>query len=148
MTQTIVDAIAKQLDADTAWTYSPTTDLPAGSVPISVGGMPAKDPMGGGAAVCLTTYGSGPEPDSRNGWEYPRLQVKVRHANALEAMALDRVAYEALQFSPADTPKALPGSTWTLTDCYALQSEPQPLGRDDGSRWEYVRNYQLTTEAS
>ena len=144
MSQTIVDAIAKQLDALTAWTYSPTADMPSGAVPITVGGMPAKDPAGNGAAVCLTTYGSGPEPASKNGWEYPRMQVRVRHANALEAMALDRVAYDALQELSGD----LPGSTWHLTDCYALQSDAQPLGRDDGSRWEYVRNYQLTAEAS
>lgn len=164
--QTVVDGMARLLvntanalvlDVDAQpWAYSPTAALPAGSVPVTIAGLPANDPAGGGAAVCVTTYGAGPEPNTRDGIEYPRLQVRTRHENPLEAMALDRVAYDALAAVlqafgdelTVDLPPDQTGqpSTWTLTDCYALQSEPQPLGRDDSGRWEYARNYQLTTE--
>lgn len=164
--QTVVDAMARLL-ADTAnalvlavdaprWAYSPDAELPAGKVPVTIAGLPASDPAGGGAAVAVATYGSGPEPNTRDGIEYPRLQVRTRHENPLTGLYLDRVAYDALAtvlqaFGSSVTvelPPAKPDQEdrWLLTDCYALQSDAQPLGRDDSGRWEYVRNYQLTTE--
>lgn len=141
----VVDGIARHLAAEGVGAYSPDAPLPAGQTPITVGAMPSSN----GPAVCVTTYAGGPEPDTRNGWEYPRLQVRVRHKNPLEAMALDRSAYEALQFGHnpdgPHRPRTLPGTDgWWLQDCYALQSEAQPLGVDANGRHEYVRNYQLT----
>lgn len=118
--------------------YSPTAALPVGQTPITIMAMPPA----GDLAVCVTTYGGGPEPDSTNGWEYPRLQVRVRATNPLDALDLDRAAYNALQAAQGP----LPDSGWVLQDAYALQSEPTPLGPDDNGRHEYVRNYQLTAE--
>lgn len=138
----VVDGIARDLSAKGVGAYAPPGQvLPAGQTPITIGVMPAT----GKAAVTVTTYPGGPEPDSRNGDEYPRLQVKVRAANPIEAMNLDRSAYEALQFTTdgPNRPRELVGGWW-LQDCYALQSEAQPLGVDANGRHEYVRNYQLT----
>jgi hypothetical protein len=100
-------------------------------------------PASGDKAVTLNTYPGGPEPDSRNGWEYPRLQVRVRAKNPLDALDLDRQCYLALQGLSGD----LPGTGLVLQDCYALQSEAQPLGADTNGRHEFVRNYQLTVVA-
>jgi hypothetical protein len=151
---TTVNTLVLDPDTDTLWAYAPDTELPAGKVPVTISGLPAADPAGGGAAVTLAPY-AGPEPNTRDGEEYPRLQVRVRHENPLAAMDLDRVAYDALatvlvSFGTAE-PVELPvaagqTTTYLLTDCYALQSDAQPLGRDESGRWEYVRNYQLTTE--
>lgn len=111
--------------------------LPKNQTPITVATMPS----GGDKAITVTTYPGGPPPDSRNGWEYPRLQVKVRSKNPLTAMELDRDVFDVLQTASGP----LPDTDWVLSDCYALQSEAQPLGADDNARHEYVRNYQLST---
>lgn len=138
----IVDGIARELAAAGIGVYDPDNPIPANQTPISVGVMPASK----GAAVVVTTYAGGPEPDSRNGDEYPRLQVRVRHKDPLQALALERSAYEALQFRAGGArPRELPGADpWWLQDCYALQSEAQPMGVDANGRHEYARNYQLT----
>lgn len=139
----VIDGIARLLAAAGVGTYDPDNPISAGQTPITVGAMPSSD----GPAVCVTTYAGGPEPDTRNGDEYPRLQVRVRHANPLTALDLDRSAYEALRFTTGgpNTPGVLPGADpWWLQDCYALQSEAQPMGVDANGRHEYARNYQLT----
>lgn len=139
----VVDGIARLLALAGVGVYDPDNPLPAGQTPITVGAMPPTHE----AAVCVTTYAGGPEPDSRTGDEYPRLQVKVRHADPLAALDLDRAAFTALQFTTGgtNTPGALPGADpWWLQDCYALQSEAQPMGVDANGRHEYARNYQLT----
>lgn len=117
--------------------YSATDPLPDDQVPIAILGEPETT----GPAVTLATY-AGPEPDTRNGWEYPRLQVRVRHADALAAGDLERTVYAALQAAPGTYPRTLTG--WVLQDCYALQSDAQLLGRDSTGRWDLVRTYQLT----
>lgn len=138
-----VDGIGRILAAAGVGDYATDRDLDDALTPITVGSWPA----GEGAAVVVTTYPGGPAPDSRNGWEYPRVQVKVRHADPLEALALDRACFEALQFTPTGPrPRTLPGSTAWLADCHALQSEAQPLGADGNGRHEFSRNYQLTIE--
>lgn len=138
----VLDGIATYLAASGCGAYSPDAVLPDDETPITVGGLPAK----GVAAICVTTYAGGAEPDSRNGTEYPRLQVRVRHDDPLTAMDLERTTFEALQFRPGGPgPRELAGGWW-LQDCYALQSEAEPLGRDSNGRWEYVRNYQLTCD--
>ena len=141
----VVDGVARALAAAGVGVYDPDNPIPANQTPIAVGAMPPSK----GAAVVVTTYPGGPEPDSRNGDEYPRLQIRVRHRDPLAAMALDRSAYEALQFGhtsgPPNEPRLLDGpEPWWLQDCYALQSEAQPLGVDANGRHEYARNYQLT----
>lgn len=138
----IVDGIARELAAAGVGVYDPDNPVPADQTPIAIGAMPPSK----GAAVVVTTYAGGPEPDSRNGDEYPRLQVRVRHKNPLQALALERSAYEALQFRPGGArPRELPGADpWWLQDCHALQSEAQPMGVDANGRHEYARNYQLT----
>lgn len=123
--------------ASGAGVYSPAAPIPDGAVPVTLDGMPDT----GGAAVAVSPY-AGPEPDSRNGWEFPRLQVRVRASDPLVALQLDRDVFDYLQ--------ALAGielrSGAYLQDCYALQSAPMPMGQDRNGRWEYSRNYQLTVK--
>lgn len=136
-----VDGIARLLAAAGVGDYATDRVLDPAKTPITVSSSPDTD----GPAVTVTTYPGGPEPDSRNAWEYPRLQVRVRHADPLAALDLDRACFEALQFTPTGpAPQTLPGGDWWLQDCYALQSEAQPLGLDANGRHEFVRNYQLT----
>lgn len=138
----LLDDLGKLLDASDVGFYSTTVALPSDQVPIVIGATPpAPDRV-----LALNTYPGGPEPDSRNGWSYPRLQVRVRASNPLEALALDAAAFAVLQAAPGKYPMDLPGSTWLLQDCYALQSVAEPLGQDAQGRHEYVRNYQLATE--
>lgn len=137
----VVEGVALMLAAAGAGDYATDRVLDPALTPITV----ATSPLSDGPAITVTTYPGGPEPDSRNGWEFPRLQVRVRHADPLAALALDRACFAALQFTPAGVaPGPLPGGTWYLQDCHALQSEAQPLGQDTNGRHEYVRNYQLT----
>ena len=114
--------------------YAPDRELLAGLLPIVVGEVPALP----GPAVILTPY-EGPEPDSRNGWEFPRLQVRVRASDALAAAAIHGEVFRVLQ--------ALSGMTLHsgayLQDCYALQSAPIPIGNDDNGRWHSTVNYQI-----
>lgn len=135
---TYLDGLARKLDAGNVATYNPDgTPYAAGVTGVYLDGVPAVD----GDAVVLTVY-PGPEPDSRNGWRFPRLQVRVRAADAVAAQALDQDAYDVLQAIGPVT-LADPEGTF-LQDCYALQSAPQPLGQDANGRHEYTRNYQLT----
>lgn len=139
---TVVEGIALLLAAAGVGDYATDRVLHSNLVPITVASYPDSK----GPAIVVTTYPGGPEPDTRNGWEYPRLQVKVRHVDPLEALALDRACFNALQFVAAGAvgPRWLPGDAWWLQDCHALQSEAQPLGQDSNERSEFVRNYQLT----
>ena len=132
----VVAGIATMLDAAGVGVYDPAAVIAAGQVPIAVASMPPGD----GAAIVVTTYPGGPEPDSRNGTEYPRLQVRVRDANPLDALDLDRAVFDVLQAAGGVT---LAGGWW-LQDCYAIQSEAQPMGVDANGRHEFTRNYQLT----
>lgn len=142
MSGAVVDGIGRLLAAGGVGAYSPDAALPAGQTPIAVGDMPPE----ADTALALNTYPGGGEPDSLNGWEYPRMQVRVRARDPLEALDLDRAAFDVLQAAAGKYPAVLPGGTWLLQDCYALQSEAQPLGVDANGRHEYVRNYQLSTE--
>lgn len=135
----LIDGLAQFVAAAGVGEYSTTEVLPGLLPPITLGAMPPE----GDLAITLTTYPGGPEPDSRNGWEYPRLQVRVRGANALEALALERDLYDVLQ-TPGE--QDLPGGSWHLQDCYALQSEAAPMGVDANGRHEFARNYQLSVE--
>jgi len=135
---TLVDALARRVAALVdGLDYATDRVLDPALTPITVGATPPEN----GPAVTLNTYPGGPPPDTRNGWEYPRLQVRVRSADPFGALDLDRAVFDALQAAPGAYPVALTG--WHLQDCYALQSEAQPLGVDANGRHEYVRNYQL-----
>lgn len=137
----VIDAMARIIADAGCGVYDPNNPLPKGRTPITVAGLPA-----GGTAIAVATYAGGPEPDTRNLTEYPRLQVRVRSANPLAALALERTTFDALQFTHGGNgPRELAGGWW-LQDCYALQSEAEPLGRDGNGLWEYVRNYQLTVQ--
>lgn len=135
----LIDGLARMVAAAGVGEYDPVGWLPGVLPPITIGAMPPTPDL----AITLTTYPGGPEPDSRNGWEYPRLQVRIRGANALEALTLERTLFDVLQ-TPGS--QVLPGGEWFLQDCYALQSEAAPMGVDANGRHEYARNYQLTTE--
>ncbi|WP_408895942.1 minor capsid protein [Nocardioides sp. R1-1] len=139
----VVEGVALALAAAGVGDYATDRVLNPDMVPITVALSPDSD----GPAITVTTYPGGPEPDSRNGWEYPRLQVRVRAEDPLAALDLDRACFDALQFTPdGPRPRWLPGDAWFLQDCHALQSEAQPLGQDANGRSEYVRNYQLAVE--
>lgn len=142
MSGALVDGIARRLSAAGVGEYDPDNPLTGSAPPIELGTMSPD----GDQAVTVTTYPGGPPPDSVNGWEYPRLQVRVRGATALDALDLDRAAFNALQASPGVYPVTLEPGGWLLQDCYALQSEGQPLGQDANGRHEYARNYQLAVE--
>lgn len=135
----LIDGLARFVAAAGLGEYDPDGVLPGVLPPIALGAMPPD----GTRAIVLTTYPGGPEPDSRNGWEYPRLQVRVRGAHALEALELDRAVFDVLQ-TPGE--QDLPGGAWHLQDCYALQSEAAPMGVDANGRQEFARNYQLSVE--
>lgn len=133
----IVAGIGLLLAAEGVGDYAEDRPLDPEQVPIVVAVSPP-DPA---RVVVLNTYPGGPEPDSRNGWEYPRLQVRVRGLTPTEALDLDRSTFDVLQTAAGDL-----GNGWMLQDCYALQSEAEPLGQDESGRHEYVRNYQLSCE--
>jgi hypothetical protein len=135
----VVDDIGRLLAAEvTGWDYATNRALDPAKTPVCVAGSPEEPD----AAVVVNTYPGGPEPDSREGDEYPRLQVRVRATDPLVALVLDQSAYDVLQAAPAKYPAPLPSGR-LMQDCYAMQSAAQPLGRDANGRWEYVRNYQL-----
>jgi hypothetical protein len=137
---TLVDGIGQHLAAQiSTWDYTTTGALDPDKTPVVIAGSPDEPDT----VVVVTTYPGGPEPDTRNGWEFPRLQVRVRAVDPLAALELDRAAYDVLQAAPGTYPVTLPNGQ-TVQDCYALQSEAQPLGQDANGRWEFVRNYQLT----
>lgn len=138
----LLDDLGRLLHEADVGFYSTTEAIPADAVPIVIGAMPPQP----ATALSLDTYPGGPEPDTRNGWSYPRLQVRVRSDDPLAAIALDEAAYAVLQAEVGKYPADLPGSTWLLQDCYTLQSVPEPLGQDTEGRHEYVRNYQLAVE--
>lgn len=135
---TLVDALAGLIAARVpGLDYSTTRALDPAKTPITVGAFPPTT----GAAVALTTYG-GPEPDLRNGWQYPRLQVRVRSKHPYGALGLDDDVAAALK--PTGTPVLVAG--WLLQDCYPVTSGAEPMGVDANGRHEYVRNYQLSVE--
>lgn len=142
MTSALVHALALDVAAAVdGLDYATDRALDPALTPVTIGAAPPS----AGAAVVLNTYPGGPPPDGRNGWEYPRLQVRVRSKSPYAALDLDRQVFRALQFRPGGpTARHLEG--WFLQDCHALQSEAQPLGVDANGRHEYVRNYQLSVE--
>lgn len=137
-----VDGIAQRLKAANVGDYSTTAVLDPAKPAITVAVMPEAPDR----AVVLTPY-PGPEPDTRDGTSYPRLQARVRAGDPLTALALDAAVFAVLQAVPGMFPITLPGGEWELQDCYSLQSDPQPMGQDANGRTEYVRNYQLTVHS-
>ncbi|MEY9837446.1 minor capsid protein [Streptacidiphilus sp. EB103A] len=90
------------------------------------------------SAVVLSLYG-GQQPDSRLGYDYTNLQVRVRgdidpRTSRTRATAL----YNELQ---GLGPLTLPDGTLLLS-CNAIQT-PTLMGQDDQRRFEHVTNYAL-----
>lgn len=137
---TLMDGIGALLAAAGVGDYATDRALDPLLPPIATGGWG----KGNADGYVITTYPGGPPPDSRNRWEYPRLQVRVRAKTQADALALDRAAYDVLQFGPGATKSQTLEGGWWLQDSFALQSEAQPLGADANGRWEFARNYQLT----
>lgn len=138
MTEPAVVAMAQILHAAGVGVYSPNDPIPAGSVPISISGFTGTHTRG----IVVTTYAGGTPPDSREDDEFPRLQVRVRAESPLAGLELERATWLALQFRVGGpVPRVVGG--WWVQDIHAIQSEAEPLGRDDSGRWEFVRNYQL-----
>lgn len=135
-----VDPLAARLAAAGVGDYATDRALDPAKPAIALLTLPESPD----SAVALTPY-PGPEPDSREGDEYPRMQVRVRAGDVLAALDLDRAVFAVLQATPGGFPVGLTG--WELSDCYALQSDPMPMGVDGNGRPEFVRNYQLTVHA-
>ncbi|SDL14393.1 hypothetical protein SAMN05428985_11035 [Nocardioides sp. YR527] len=138
MTDAAVVAMAKILHDAGVGVYDPENPIPADKIPISISGFTGTHTRG----IAVTTYAGGVSPDSRENDEYPRLQVRVRDTAPLAGLDLERDAWQALQFRVGGpSPRAV--GDWWVQDIHAIQSEAEPLGRDDAGRWEFVRNYQL-----
>lgn len=138
MTEPAVVAVARILHDAAVGVYSPNTPILANAVPISISGFTSTHARG----IVVTTYAGGTPPDSRDGDEFPRLQVRVRAESPLDGLDLERAAWLALQFRVGGPVPRVVGDWW-VQDIHAIQSEAEPLGRDDSGRWEFVRNYQL-----
>ena len=138
MTEPSVVAMARILHAAGVGVYDPDNPIPADQVPISLGGFTGTHASG----IVVTTYSGAIPPDSRENDEYPRLQVRVRAESNRAGLDLERDAWVALQFRVGGPVPRVVGDWW-VQDIHAIQSEAEPLGRDDAGRWEFVRNYQL-----
>lgn len=138
MTEPAVVAVAQILHDAGAGVYDPDNPIPADQVPISISGFTGTHPSG----IVVTTYAGGTPPDSREDDQYPKLQVRVRASSPLAGLVLEYDTWLALQFK-VDGPQPRVVGDWWVQDLHAIQSEAEPLGRDDAGRWEFVRNYQL-----
>lgn len=132
----VIDGLARKLHADGVGHYDPDTAAPPGVVLISLAGMPPTK----GDAIALYPYTGPDAPDSRNGWAYPRMQVRARSADPLRAQQYLADVLSSLQ---GIGPVTLEGGVF-LQDCHALESGPMSMGTDDNGRHEYTQNYQLT----
>lgn len=130
----VLDGIARLLDAQGLATYRPTG--PGGD--LFVEDMPpAPD-----AAVGLWLYG-GEAPDTRNAYDTPRLQVRVRGtADPRVSRARAWAIYSALHGLAG---AALPDGTWLILA--AARGTPGPMGRDSSGRHEHVVNFDLDISA-
>ena len=130
MADTFLDGIARHLEAHGLLSYDPADtsgdtfldDLP--SIPD--------------VAVALTIYDAAVEPDSKLGYDEPRLQVRVRGTQDA-SVSRDRCAaiYSELH---GLGPVTLPDGTLLIL-CVALQSGPASIGKDQNGRHEHICNF-------
>ncbi|MFE7273042.1 minor capsid protein [Streptomyces sp. NPDC057623] len=91
-------------------------------------------------AVVLSTYDDGREPDSRLGYDEPRVQVRVRGTKD------PRVSRERCKAIYAELhglgPVTLPDGTELILSV-ALQNGPATIGTDENGRHEHVCNFRM-----
>ncbi|MEV6105699.1 minor capsid protein [Streptomyces sp. NPDC051940] len=93
-----------------------------------------------GLAVVLTGYG-GPESDSANPYDEPRVQIRVRGA---ADPRVSRSRAEAIRSELHGLgPLILPDGTHLIL-AIAMQAAPASMGRDEAGRFEHVVNYRCT----
>lgn len=127
----LLDGLARHLAAQNLLTYE--TAGTGGDVFLE--SMPDAPDI----AVALTLY-EAQEPDSKLGYDEPRLQVRCRGTRDR------RVSRQRCQdiYNELEglTDTELPDGT-VLISCFALQGGPVSLGIDAKGRHEHVTNYQL-----
>lgn len=88
--------------------------------------------------IVISGY-SGPPPDPKLGYDTPNIQVRARAGrDPRDARGRMEDIFAALHNLHHVT---LPGGTYAVY-CFALQSDPAPLGPDANGRLEYSQNYQ------
>lgn len=130
MADTFLDGIARHLQAQGLVDYRP--DDSGGDTFLD--DMPSTPDE----AVALTVYDAAVEPDSKLGYDEPRLQVRVRGTQDA-SVSRDRCAaiYSELH---GLGPVTLPDGTLLIL-CVALQSGPASMGKDQNGRHEHVVNF-------
>ena len=93
-----------------------------------------------GVAVVLTIYDDGREPDSKLGWDEPRMQVRVR-GNADPRTSRRKCAAIRSELHGLG-PITLPDGTYLLLSV-SLQNAPAALGVDANGRHEHVCNFRM-----
>ncbi|HEY3683469.1 MAG TPA: minor capsid protein [Streptosporangiaceae bacterium] len=137
-----LDGIARYLAAQVAGLAYRTDGTPYGvdETGISLWAIPASPDT----CMVLTPYG-GPAPDTKLGYNTPRLQARFRGppGDPDTPAQLDVDVFDVLQ---GLGPVTLPGGV-RLISCEALQADPGYLGQDGNRRHELTRNYQLEHRA-
>lgn len=94
-------------------------------------------PSGPDAAVAITSYQTGVEPDSLLPYDEPRIQVRTRDTDPTAARTRCASIYSELHgLGPVDLPD---GTRLILV--VALQGGPTAIGKDQNGRMEYVANF-------
>ncbi|MFF3886601.1 minor capsid protein [Streptomyces sp. NPDC001914] len=129
-----LDGIARLLDARGLVAYDPdgtSGDLFIETMP------PAPD-----AAVALWLY-DGEAPDTRNAYDTPRLQVRVR--GGPDPRVSRRRCWAIYSALHGLAGVALDDGTWLVLA--AARATPAPMGPDSSSRHEHVVNFDLDVSA-
>ncbi|AYD86204.1 tail terminator [Streptomyces phage Darolandstone] len=129
-----LDGVARLLDGLGLVTYDPdgtTGDLFVEAMP------PGPD-----AAVALWLY-DGEAPDTRNAYDTPRLQVRVR--GGPDPRVSRRRCWRIYSALHGLAGVALPDGTWLVLA--AARATPAPMGPDSSGRHEHVVNFDLDVSA-
>lgn len=128
----LLDSIARHLAAQGLVVY----DATGAGGDLFIESMPSAP----GVAVVLTVYDDGREPDSRLGYDEPRMQVRVRGdadpRTSRRMCAAIRAELHGLG------PITLPGGIELILSV-CLQSAPASMGVDSNGRHEHVCNFRL-----
>lgn len=113
--------------------------------PDAVGGtiFVPKLPDAPDLAIAVARYG-GSEADTKNGWDEPRLQFRVRgpHNDYIAGEALAQRVYDELH---GLANRQLPAGTW-LNLAVGMQSGPMDIGPDTNHRPEWTVNVRADIE--
>lgn len=132
----LLDGLAQYLADRGIGVYDPNGGAEAADWAIFMEHLPSSPDR----AIALTLYG-GRAPDSRNPWDFPRLQVRVRGTNDPRDSHAKADAVYSLLHGLSSTP--LPGGIW-LSLATGVQSGPMPIGVDGNARHEHVVNFELS----